>query len=140
MRILFDTNVVLDLLLDRKTHSEDAARLFASLGTPRVFGYLCATTVTTIHYLAGKVIGSRRAAEEIEHLLSLVEVAPVNRSVLESALRSKLDDFEDAVLAESARQANVEAIVTRNLKDFRSSLVPAYSPKEMLMALEIQEP
>ena len=65
MRILFDTNVILDVLLDREPFSTTAAKLFSKVETGEITGYVCATTITTIHYLARKVIGTGSAMEEI---------------------------------------------------------------------------
>ena len=65
-------------------------------------GYICVTAVTTIFYLATKAAGASKAKKSIHKLLSLLEVAPVNRAVLEGALESKYDDFEDGVVSEAA--------------------------------------
>jgi len=86
LRVLFDTNVVLDLLLDRKPFSLDAARCFSRVEAGEIEGWLCGTTVTTLHYLIRKSVGATRAREGISLLLSLFEIAPVNKAVLESAL------------------------------------------------------
>ena len=139
MRVLFDTNVVLDVLLDRAPHAEPAAVLLAQVETGEITGYICATTVTTIHYLAGKASGTGQAKKHVGRLLSLMEVAPVNRPVLEGALASKISDYEDAVIVEAARQVDTQAIVTRNQKDFRASAVPVYTPAEMLKLLRLRE-
>jgi hypothetical protein len=65
-------------------------------------------------------------------VLSLFEVAPVTRAVLDGALASKAPDFEDAVLAEAALQAGAQAIITRNLRDFAHSPVRAHTPAQWL--------
>lgn len=140
MRILFDTDVVLDLLLDRQPHSKAAAELFSrvELGDD-ITGFLCATTVTTIYYLATKVVGAKRSGEEIRRLLSLVEVAPVNRVVLEGALRGQFRDYEDGVVHEAAKQVGAGAIVTRNVRDYKKSSIPVYSPVELAKMLSAAE-
>ena len=135
MRILFDTNVVLDVLLDREPFSTRAALLFSEVERGDLEGILCATTITTIHYLACKVVGDQKARKEIEKLLSIFEIAPVNRSVLESALKSGAADFEDAVLCEAARHVNARGIVTRDVRGFKKAGIPAYSPEEMISLL-----
>ena len=135
MRVLFDTDVVLDLLLDREPHSEFAALLIAEVERGRLSGYLCATSITTIHYLASKAIGAAGAREQIRKLLSLFEVATVNRAVFNGALETKFRDFEDAVSHEAARLVEAMAIVTRNLHDFRTSVIPVYSPEDLLALL-----
>lgn len=131
MKILFDTNIILDLLLDRAPFADAAAELFAKVEDGTIVGYLCGTTVTTIHYLTAKVVGSVRAKNEVGKLLSLFEVAPVNRAILESALNAGFADFEDAVIHEAADHSGAEAIVTRNLKDFKKSRVAVYHSIEL---------
>ena len=135
MKVVFDTDVILDLLLDREPFSESAARIFSRAETGDVTGYMCATTLTTIHYLATKVVGANRAKRHIRKLLSLLEVAPVHRAVLESALEGGIEDFEDAVVSEAARHVGAKAIVTRNIRHYTDSVIPAYSPVEMLKML-----
>lgn len=135
MKILFDTNVVLDLLLARSPWSRQAAELFSHAEAGNLVAYLGATTVTTVHYLTAKLVGQERAREEIGKLLALCRVAPVNRAVLEGALLLGLADYEDAVLHEAARQVGADAIVTRDNRDFRKSLLPVLSPEECLRIL-----
>lgn len=130
MKILLDTNVVLDLLLDRKPFSDDAAILFSMVERGLVNGYLCATTITTIFYLMSKVVGWERAKESIRGLLTIFEIAPVNRGVLDAALKGYFEDFEDAVLYEAAQQAGADLIITRNECDFKGSVISVHSPSE----------
>lgn len=139
MKVLFDTNVILDLLLDRKPFSTDAAILLSKVESGKLKGYICATTVTTIHYLASKAIGPIESRKEIKRLLGLVDVSAVNRKVLESALDSRIMDFEDAVIVFSGIHSGVDTIVTRNLKDFKYCQIPVYSPDEFLKVLQVKQ-
>ena len=136
MRILFDTNVILDVLLDREPFSSNAARLFSKVETGEITGYVCATTVTTLHYLISKVIGADSAIDEINKLMMLFEVAPVNRAVLEAALSSGFKDFEDAVVYESGVSKESQGIVTRDFEGFKKSKINIFSPEELLLMLE----
>lgn len=140
MKILLDTNVVLDLLMDRMPFSDSAVGLFSKVEDGTIIGYLCATTITTVYYLAAKTLGAPRAREEIGKLLNLFEVAPVNRHVLESALVADFNDFEDAVIHEAACHVGAEAIVTRNQKDFKKSRIPVYSSEDMAKIVVSQNP
>lgn len=133
MKVLFDTNVVLDVLLDRLQFSEIASQLFAAVEHGRMNGFLCATTLTTVHYLATKTIGITRANAEIRKLLKLFQVAPVDKFVLDQAVETGFSDFEDAVLYESAHHAGVDAIVTRNTNDFKTAKLPVYTPHALLV-------
>lgn len=136
MRVIFDTNVVLDVLLDREPFAGDAAHLFASAEREELDAFLCATTITTIHYLASKALGSDQARVLVKKLLSLFEIAPVNRAVLESAEELDFTDFEDAVLHEAARHVGVQAIVTRDSKGFAQAALPIYTPGLLLKAVK----
>jgi predicted nucleic acid-binding protein len=125
----------LDVLMDRVPFADTAAELFSKVEDGTIIGYLCGTTITTVYYLAAKVIGTARAQEEIKKLLTLFEVAPVNRQVLESALVADFSDFEDAVIHEAACHVGAEAIVTRNQKDFKKSMISVYSSEEITKIL-----
>jgi len=131
VKILFDTNVVLDVMLDREPFSELATKLFSKVEKKELKGFLGATTITTIYYLASKVAGKKKADQEISKLLSLFQIAPVNKSVLDEAIKSRFSDFEDSVLHEAAKQIGVHGIVTRNPKDFKKATLSIYSPEEL---------
>ncbi len=136
MKALFDTNVILDVLLDKEPFSEHASYLMSKVERSEINGFVCATTVTTIHYLLSKYLDKEKSKKSIASIIALFEVASVNRLVIENALKSKFTDFEDSVLHESARHAGAEYIITRNIKDFKSSKIPAYTPTEFLSMLE----
>lgn len=135
MKILFDTNVILDLLLDREPFVDDAASLMSRVDRGELVGVLGATTVTTIHYLCAKALGSKAALESIEELIAIFDIAPINRQVLLSALRLPLADYEDAVLHEAARESGVDGIVTRDSRGFDSAQLPVFDPPRLLAAL-----
>ena len=138
MRVLVDTNVVLDVLLDRQPFAEAATQVFALVEESRVEGFLCATTVTTVDYLLGQALTPPKARESLQRLLSLFEIAPVNRSVLEQALRSRLSDFEDAVLEQAGRLVAVDAITTRDLKHCQKSSVAILDPAELISTVNAE--
>lgn len=139
-KVLVDTNVVLDVLLDRAPFADAASQVVALIEESSIEGYLCATTVTTIDYLLRQVLSKSEARSALQRLLGLFEIAPVNRSVLEQALCSTIQDFEDAVLEQSARLVSADLIVTRNLKDFSNSSVTALSPPDLLAVLQSRKP
>ena len=136
MKILFDTNVILDVLLDREPFVNDSSYLMSKVERSEIIGFLCATTITTIHYLVTKSLGPKEAIQHIQALLSLFEVAPVNRIVLENALNPKFTDFEDSVLHEAACHAGAEHILTRDIAGFKKSKIPTYTPRELINMLE----
>ena len=139
MKILFDTNLILDVLIDRKPFSEAASQLLSLVEQGEVSGIICATTVTTIHYLSTKILRKNKSQHQIADLISLFEIAAVNRAVIEEALTSNFSDFEDAVIYQAARHAGAEAIVTRDPKGFQKSNLPIFSPIELLNILQAIE-
>ncbi len=139
MKILFDTNLILDVLIDRKPFSEAASQLLSLVEQGEVSGIICATTVTTIHYLSTKILRKNKSQHQIADLISLFEIAAVNRAVIEEALTSNFSDFEDAVIYQAARHAGAEAIITRDPKGFQKSNLPIFSPIELLNILQAIE-
>lgn len=129
-RVLLDVNVVLDVLLDRKPFAESASAVWGAVEEGRGEGLLSAHALTTIHYLNTRAVGPREAGLTTDALLSVFDVAPVDRRVLGAALALGWDDFEDAVTAAAAHHAKCDALVTRNPRDFKRSPVTVLAPAE----------
>ena len=130
-RILFDTNIVLDVLLNRRPHVEASAAAWAAVETGAAQGMLAAHAVTTIHYLIRKEMANVKAKHVISSILRVFAIAAVDGPVVQDALQLSFADFEDAITAAAARAAGCDCIVTRDPKGFRSSPVPAISPEEI---------
>ncbi|MFZ1728624.1 MAG: PIN domain-containing protein [Bacteroidota bacterium] len=138
MRILFDTNVLLDVLLAREPFAQSALRLLDMADRGKIEGLLCATTITTIHYLTTKALGAAAARKSIRTMMKIFTVAAVDGDVLTRALDLPMKDYEDAVLHESAIVSEAQGIVTRNVRDFVKSRIPVYSPDELLAVLTLR--
>ena len=132
MRVIVDTNVVLDVLLARKPFVRTAVQLFELIERGQVEGMLCATSVTTLDYLLTQSLSRAESRETLRRLLRLFEIAPVTRAVIEEALQSRMTDFEDAVVEQAGRLAGAEAVITRDTRDFRQSVIKALAPDELL--------
>ena len=137
MRVLIDTNVLLDYLLEREPFLRDANALFNAIAAGQVIGYVTATTLTDIFYI------SRRQTQKIElarqsvsYTLAVMLVCPVDRAILEAALASNLEDFEDAVQIYCAVSQALDAIVTRDQQGFSGSTIPVLSIRQLLQQLE----
>ncbi len=135
-RILLDTNIVLDVLLDRKPYVDASAAAWAAVETGVSQGMLAAHAVTTIHYLIRKEIGNAKAARTISAILSVFEIAAVDGAVIQDALQLPVSDFEDAVTVAAARLAGCEYIVTRDPKGFRGSPVRSMTPEAVMPLLK----
>lgn len=135
MNILFDTNIILDALLDREPFNAQEIFLMDAVEKSAINGFLCAHSVTTIYYLMEKAKKRMFARRNIRLLLGLFDVAPVNRSVLDEALELDFQDYEDAVICQSAAGVNADGIVTRNAVDFKKARIAIYSPSELISAI-----
>ena len=133
MRVLFDTNVLLDVLLEREPHVEVAEKLVALVDNRRVEGYICATAATTLRYVGAKVLGPKVVHEHLRTLLGVFDVAAVDREVLLRALDANgFTDYEDAVVHEAAHSAGCNALVTRDATLFVKATMPVFQPVELL--------
>jgi len=131
LKVLFDTNIILDVLLDRKPFVEFSSGLVSFAENKVIEGYLCATTITTIDYLVAKAHGRKKAKLIVHKLLNIFQIAEVNKEVLLLSTDSKFNDFEDAVQHFAGKLASVDSIVTRNNADFKQAEYPVYSPDEL---------
>ena len=134
-RILFDTNVALEVLLDRKPNVESSAAAWAAVETGSAQGMITADAVTTIHYLVRKELGHIKAKRIVSAILRVFEVAAVDDAAVQEALQLPFSDFEDAVTAAAARLAGCECIVTRDPKGFRGSPVRSLTPSAVIPLL-----
>ena len=128
-RILFDTNIILDVLLDRKPHVDASAELWAAVETGNAEGMLAAHAVTTIHYLLRKEMGIVKSKRIVTSIMSIFRIAAVDGAAIQEALQLPFTDFEDAVTAAAARFADCDCIATRDPKGFRGSPIRSLPPE-----------
>ena len=134
-RVLADTNLILDVVLERKPHAEGSTAVLRSIESRALKGFVSAHAVTTIHYVHRKSLGLPSADKAISGILRIFEVALIDHLVFDHALHLAFPDFEDAVTAAAAKRAECDYIVTRNTRDFRKSPVPCLSPEALLPIL-----
>jgi predicted nucleic acid-binding protein len=135
VRILFDVNVILDVLLDRKPHARASSSVFAAVETGAAEGLISAHAVTTIHYLIRREMKPAHTRQILSAIFNVLAVAEVNGAVIAEAFQLTCPDFEDAVTAASARQARCDCIVTRDPKGFRGSPVRCFTPEAIVPVL-----
>jgi predicted nucleic acid-binding protein len=139
VRVLIDTNIVLDFLLQREIFFQDAELLFQAIDAGQVIGYVTATTLTDIFYISQKHIRSvEQARQAVSETLIAMVICPIDRAVLESAFNSSLVDFEDAVQIFDAVAQGLDSILTRDNNGFLSSPIPVLSIQELLQQLGTQ--
>ena len=130
--ILIDLNIILDFLEDRDGGGK-AGELFAKCYRREIKGYVCAHEITTLSYYLRKLHKNRiENMKIISRILKIFDIIEINKTCLEKAILSNIADFEDAVIVESAKAKRIGCIVTRNIRDFKNSPIPAMLPEEYL--------
>jgi predicted nucleic acid-binding protein len=137
MKILIDTNILVDYLVDREPFAEDARRIIEKCSTKEVQGYLAAHSISNLFYILRKAFPVKKRKELLLSLCTILEVSKIDKpKVIAAILNDGFDDLEDCLQMECAKEARVDYIVTRNIDDFRNSSVKVVLPKDFLETFE----
>ena len=130
--MLLDTDVLLDVALDRRPHADAAAEILDRLERGREKAFIAWHTVSNFYYLVTPSRGGPGARDFILDLTRFVAVAETDTSAVRYAAELPMRDFEDALQVAAARACGARHIVTRNVRDFDRSPIPALTPAEAL--------
>lgn len=131
MKILIDTNVILDVLCNRTDFVEDSLKVFKYCEVNQITGCISAMSVPNIVYIMRRELDSERIKEILTTLTSLFTVVDLRETDLLKAADLDFADYEDALQSVCATRVKANYIVTRNIKDFKNSPVPAIKPSEL---------
>lgn len=135
-KLFLDTNIIVDLIADRKPFSKYAIQIFQKAEVKEVQLYTSSHSIATTHYLLKKYLGEKELRDTLFNLLDYLIVISVDVDILKKGLRSTHRDFEDAIQILSASSIeNMDYIVTRNTKDFKTSEIKALNPDEIVIIL-----
>jgi predicted nucleic acid-binding protein len=132
IKVLFDLNIILDVLQEREPFYEMSAQLLAYAETGKIQGFVAPHSLTTLFYLIQKDQSAAHAKVTITNLLQILKIAAVDQSTIEQALSLSYKDFEDAVQMMAAVQCKADYLVTRNVKDFKPAPLSVIQPSELL--------
>lgn len=133
MRVLVETDVILDVLQKREPFFTDSYRALRRALENDAECLISASAATDIFYVLRKSLGSaQQAKEHIDQLARVVSFADVQGMDIHTALMRAMPDFEDAVVDAMAERSGASYILTRNIKDFTGSVVPAILPADFL--------
>ena len=133
MRVLFDSNVIIDAISSRPQSNEASKQLFLLASSRDIEGYLVSKQITDIHYCLRKYVSSEdKRCEFISFLLEAFQIIPLEKADLQKALTLRMKDYEDAVLVAASSRSSIDFIVTNDQKDFSSSRVKILTPQEAL--------
>ncbi len=138
MKIIFvDTNVIIDFLANRKPFSISAAKLFTLSLQKKIKIYISAVSYNNIYYILRQSIGHKQTLFLLTELLAMTEIVDVTKQVIEASTKGDFNDFEDAIQYNCAISNNkIEAIITRNIKDYKKSCISVLTTDELMHYLD----
>ena len=135
-KIFIDTNILVDLIADRKPFSKYAIEIFNLAESKKIRLYTSSHSIATTYYLLKKFIDDKSLRALLLGLFEFISVIPVDEQVLSKGLRSKQKNFEDAIQLYCAITIEkIDCIVTRNIKDFKGVEIPVLAPDEVISKL-----
>ena len=134
IKILIDTDVLLDFLFERKSFCEDSAEILNLCDLRQISGWLTPVTLSNIYYILRKSYSHNEIIAKLQELLKILDILSMSKDTVLSALNSKFTDFEDALQNYAAEYNDeINFIVTRNIKDYKNSLLKVLTPNEFLL-------
>lgn len=138
--ILIDTDVVLDLFFNRTPYSDSAAVILSLCENKLINGFITPVICSNVYYLLRKTAKHEKVMEKLSQLLTIVDVLQMDREVVVEAINSKFKDFEDALQNFAAAKAgNIDAIVTRNVKDYTKSKIGVLTPDNFIKIINASQ-
>lgn len=133
MKVLIDTNIIIDVLAKREPFLADSARILRLSEEKRIEAFITANSVTDIIYILRKYIPNQDFLKfTIQNLFSIIDITDVLKTDIIKAFELDYKDYEDALQARCARRIKADYVITRNPADFSESTVPALTPEEFL--------
>ena len=128
-KVFVDSDVIIDFIIDREPFSDFAANLFDRFDNKEMLGYTSAQSLANLYYVLKKQTSHSHIIEAIEKLVTVIGILPIDLEIINQALRSDFSDFEDGIQNFCAESVGADAIVTRNLRDYRSARIPVFDPE-----------
>ncbi len=136
-KLFIDSDVVIDFFTDREPHANPASELFDLNERGEVKLYLSAVSLNNIYYIVRRYLGHKKTLEVIEDLVIMTEIIGTTRKEIVQALKNNFKDFEDSIQYSSALTIDgIEAIITRNIKDYKNSEIAVMTPLNYLKMKE----
>lgn len=135
MKVLLDTNVVVDVALERQPYFSDSETVLSWVEQGQIEGYISASTFSDLYYIIRKQKGRDLALEFLREISTFCQVAIVDRVSIDMALSANLKDFKDAIQYSTAVVNQLDAIVTRNAEDFPVMTPRIITPEQLIQEL-----
>lgn len=135
-KIFLDTNIVLDFLGERENFYEAAAKILTLADHKKIFVCTSPTSISNAYYILAKYEKPKAALEKIRKFKVICNISIMNDEVVERAINSDFKDFEDGMQYFSAIAENCKIIITRNEKDFKTSMIPVMNAESYLSMIK----
>ena len=133
MDLFLDTDVIIDYLTDRQPFAENAERVFALIENKKMKGYTSSLCFSNIYYLLRQQLTHHKSVTLLKDINGLLGILKVDEDIIQNALESDFQDFEDAIQYFTAiAYKRLDVLVTRNIKDYRNSLLPVMDPETLV--------
>lgn len=132
MKVLIDTNIILDVLCNRKDFVEESSKVFKLCEVKKIMGYISALSIANIVYIMRKELDTEKVKEILEKLSLIFEVVDLKSDELKRASSLDFKDYEDAIQSVQANRIKANYIITRNIKDYNKSKVTTIKPSELI--------
>lgn len=139
-KLFVDSDVVIDFFTDREPHANPASELFELNEQGNIKMYLSAVSINNIYYIVRKFLGHKKTLEVVETLIEMTEIVGTTKKEIVQALKNNFTDYEDSIQYSSALTIKgLDAIITRNIKDYRNSSIAVMTPLTFLKMKEKNE-
>ncbi len=138
--LFIDSDVIIDFFTDRQPHANPASELFELNEQGKLNLFISAVSINNIYYIVRKFLAHKKTLEVVETLTEMTEIIGTTKREILQALKNDFTDFEDSIQYSSALNIkNLDAIITRNIKDYRNSSIAVMTPLNFLKMKEKNE-
>ncbi|MDR0378154.1 MAG: PIN domain-containing protein [Spirochaetaceae bacterium] len=131
-KLFIDSDIILDLLAERPLFYDDAAKIFSWAYKKKIELYTTAVVASNVFYILRKINGNGKSKEQLKDLRLLVRILPIDENIVDMALSSKFNDFEDGLQYYTAKEQNLFGIITRNIRDYKMKDIVIQTSKEFV--------
>jgi len=137
--VFIDTDIIIDFLIDRKPHSREAAIVFTLIEQKKLKGYVSSLTLSNLYYILRKVESHKKVIAKLESISKLLAILKVDQQIIKDAIASGFMDFEDSIQYNCAlNYRKIDAVLTRNIRDYKAARIPVMTPSDYLKLLSGQ--
>jgi len=130
--IFIDADIILDLLAKRDPYYNYSAKLFSLIDSKKTIGFTSPIIIANMNYILTRILGKSKAIKNIQKIVTILKILPVDEKIIKLALSSDFSDFEDAIQYYTTIGNNINFLITRNIKDYKPAKIPILTAEEYI--------